>query len=62
MSEFTDKIKGKAKETLGTAKDDPNLQGEGKKDRIKGEAGERVKKEVQETVERHGGGGGERNE
>jgi uncharacterized protein YjbJ (UPF0337 family) len=55
MSEFTDKVKGKAKETVGTAKDDPQMENEGKKDRIKGETAERVKHEVQDTVERHRG-------
>jgi uncharacterized protein YjbJ (UPF0337 family) len=53
MSELTDKAKGKVKETVGTAKDDPQLQGEGRTDRTKGEAVDKAKHEVQEAVDRH---------
>jgi uncharacterized protein YjbJ (UPF0337 family) len=53
MSELTDKAKGKVKETVGTAKDDPQLQGEGRTDRTKSEAAEKAKHEVKEAVDRH---------
>jgi uncharacterized protein YjbJ (UPF0337 family) len=53
MSDMTDKVKGKTKEAVGAAKDDENLQNEGKQDRVKGEAGEKAKQEVKDTVDRH---------
>jgi uncharacterized protein YjbJ (UPF0337 family) len=45
MGEWTDKLKGRVKETVGTATGDRELEAEGKKDTLKGE----VKGKVEEA-------------
>jgi uncharacterized protein YjbJ (UPF0337 family) len=42
MGEWTDKLKGRVKETVGTATGDRDLEAEGKKDTFKGEVKEKV--------------------
>lgn len=42
MGEWTDKMKGKVKETVGTATGDRELEAEGKKDTLKGAVKEKI--------------------
>jgi uncharacterized protein YjbJ (UPF0337 family) len=54
MGEWTDKLKGKTKETAGVATGDRELEAEGKKDTAKGkikEAVEDVKRSIKDATE-----------
>jgi uncharacterized protein YjbJ (UPF0337 family) len=54
MGEWTDKLKGKVKETAGVATGDRELEAEGKKDTAKGEikgAVEDVKRVIKDAVD-----------
>ena len=53
MGEWTDKLKGKVKETAGVATGDRELEAEGKKDTAKGElkeAAEETKRAIKDAL------------
>jgi uncharacterized protein YjbJ (UPF0337 family) len=55
MGEWTDKMKGKVKETVGVATGDRELEAEGKKDTTKGnikEAAEDVKRVIKDATDK----------
>ena len=56
MGEWTDKAKGKVKETVGVATGDRSLEAEGKADLIKGKVKEKVedaKRVIKDAVDGH---------
>lgn len=55
MGEWTDKLKGKVKETAGVATGDRELEAEGKKDTAKGkvkEVAEDVKRDIKDAFDK----------
>jgi uncharacterized protein YjbJ (UPF0337 family) len=54
MGEWTDKMKGKVKETVGVATGDRELEAEGKADTLKGHAKEKIedaKRAIKDAVD-----------